>query len=426
MGILTIADFIWCLALPAVTLLVALTLHLRWISQRALLWFIVFKMAMCIGTNVWILASDAPSDTVGYYFDGLISASKLRDLVRGESTEYLSDSVFFWTDGIATSRLNSFSGLLLVVTGESFMAANLLMCIVGIVGQLLLFRYLVERFPEANRVYFYLVLFHPSLSLWSSSLLKDTVGIFALGCAFLNMNRILHRFSLGPLFWVFASVYLAYLYRPYILLSIMVMGLFMFWDLRIDRPTSRQTDNSLGKWAYVNFALLLSVAGIAYILRYHAEELVNLQRESDEAYSRIDAGSTFTNVAVSYSLSSIVLLPVGLVNALLRPFPWEIAKLNHLAAAIENIVIVSFVLRGWFVFMWRVPAGLRRHCRSIMFGGMLVTAITASAIGLFASNLGTISRYRIPVIPTLLAGPCVVLAMHQSLQRRRWGALPRP
>lgn len=424
MGILTGLDLVWCCVIPLATMIGAILLNLRWISRWALLLFVIFKMAMCIGSCLWILASDAPSDTVGYYLDGLISASKLRALFVGEASDYLSDSVFFWTEGIATGRLNSFSGLLLVMTGESFMAVNLLMCLVGIAGQLLLFRYLVERFPEANRSYFYLILFHPSLALWSCSLLKDTIGIFALGGAFLNINRCLRRFSIGSLCWVLVCVYLAYLYRPYILLIIFVLGLFMFWDVRIDLGSYRKGPNSLTKWVYINFALLLSVAGIAYFFRYQAEELAYMQRESDVAYARIDAGSTFTNVSLSYSLSSVVLLPVGIVNTLLRPFPWEITKANHLAATVENIVMLFFVLRGWFLFLRRVPEGVRRYCRSIMFGGLLVTCITASAIGLFTSNLGTISRYRIPVIPTLLAGPCVVLAMHSALRRRELPGIP--
>lgn len=394
------------------------TVHFSWISRRALLIFLIIKFCISVGTNVWAILSEQEYDAAAYYTFGMRHAEMLNELLRGVSTDYLNNTPFFWIEGISTDRLNSLSGLLLTLTGGSFLGATLLMCQVGAAGQLLIFRYLRQRFPEANHIYFYLVLFHPSLMLWTSSLLKDTLGILALGLVIYHVNEYLTRASVWRLAWIGFGCYLAFLFRTYIFVIIVGFGLFAYWDRKLEHGPAGG-GGPLFKLFYVCTSIFGIIGVLVYTLQNFGKELVEAQRQSDLLYSSIEAGTTFRNVELSFSLGGLLALPIGVVNAVLRPFPWEVTKLNQLAAAFENVVMVVLVLRGWFIFHFRLPPAAKRYARTIMYGGLVLTLVCAAGVGLYSSNLGTISRYRIPIIPMLLAGPCVALALHSSASR--WG-----
>jgi hypothetical protein len=411
LNILSYIDVYWAVAIILLTTVFALMVRFKDIPRNLLVIFILYKFLLCITFNLWALQTSQEFDAISYYIEGKVYAQYFSELFLKGSLDYFQITPFYWIDGISTDRLNSLSGLLITLTQGSFIGSSLLLCLLGSIGQLLIFCYLRKRFPEANYRYFYLILFHPSSALWSSLLLKDTIGIFALGLCVFHMNELLGRVRLINLLGVLAGAYLAYLFRPFILLMVLIFLMFVFWDRKLDNPARQRHDVGFLKFFYISATVVISISAIVYAAQNFGRDLVDAQQESDLLYRQTDGASNFTNAKLSFSLSGLLAFPIGIFNCLLRPYPWEIGKLNQLLAAFENVIILGVVGIGWRTYLFRSSPQTQLYARSIMYGGLLITLVCGAGIGLFSSNIGSISRYRIPVMPLFLAGPCVVMAL---------------
>ncbi len=392
-------------------------MRLKWIQSGHLTIFLLVKLIMGLSFTTSAVVSGVESDACGYFNAGLQHATMLRDLVRGGSLDYLRSTPFWWVDGISTDRLGSLTGLFLVLTGGSFLGATAMACAFGATGQLLLYRFFRERFPEVRALYFLPVLFHPSLMLWSGMLLKDTFGIFAMGWAVYSLHRLLGLRQYSALVPLGLSIYVIFLFRSFIFLPLVAFVLFMIWD-RVILPYSRRAWNGgLIGALYLIAASMTCLLALWTLVNRFGGNMIEERSEGAAIFSRIEAGSSFQNVELSFGPSGILALGMGVINSLFRPFPWDVFKLIQAAAAVENILVISFVWSGFHCFWKRISAQQRLQFSGIYWGMLVVALIIAAGVGLFASNSGTISRYRIPMIPFLVAVPGVALGMADSFAR---------
>jgi hypothetical protein len=402
-------DFFWVIGFIVAVFAFCLTARFSWIKPNVLLTFLLFKFTLCVGMSTWSLTKDLDFDSGGYYQRGQTQSILFKELVKGESMDYLEGTPFFGYEGHSTSRFDSLTGMLLALSGDSFMAAALTLCCLGATGQLLIFKYLRLRFPTISAGYFLLILFHPSSALWSGMLLKDSLGMLALGLLAYNADLLLISFRLRNFIGLALGLGLAVNFRSYIVVMFLVFLLFVFWDRKVGPVAARTARSGLAAVFYIYTAVMISVAFLFYYVRNYGADMVELQNSSNQVYGDIGGGSTFTNVAVSLSFEGVLAMPMGIINALLRPFIWEVNKFNQLLAAIENLIVVGLVLRGWFVYLQRLPRHEQKVVRSTIWGTTVMALVCAMGVGLFASNSGTISRYRTPLIPFFMAGPCVAL-----------------
>jgi hypothetical protein len=394
-----------------------------WISPQVMTAFLAYKLIICVGYNVTSPFGTGSNDNIGYFFEGKDYARMLGDLFRGAGTEYLKSTPFFGLDGTNTERFTSLAGFLLVITGESFIGCNMVMGLVGGVGQLLVFRYLRGRFQSANHRWFYLILFHPTLTFWSASMVKDSIGVFAVGIAIFYIDDFMLRFRFSSLAAAVFGFYAASLFRPYVLLFMGIYLLSSFWDRRLDNSGRMGGVVTVPMFAYLCTAGVVALAALVYSVRSFGSDFAEAQRISDEGYSLEGAGSTFKNAELVVSAGGLAALPIGLINSFFRPFPWEVRSVTQLLAAIENVIILILFWRAWRKYFFEMPPAMRYEVRSLLFSGALTSVICGSGIGLFCSNAGTISRYRVSVMPIFLAGPCLVMAL--SSPRRRFPTVPR-
>jgi hypothetical protein len=418
--ILSVLDVPWVIVFVIIAIAVGQKSHRTWISRSTLTAFLLFKIVLCVTFSTWAVTSDQDFDAAGYYVNGQQYADKFEELVKGESREYLRDTPFFGRDSISTDRMNSLTGLLMALSGRSFMACSLALCSLGAIGQLLIYKYLASRFPHANRIYLWPLLFVPSLSLWSGMLLKDTLGMFSLGLLIYYLDLFLHRKTPSSLLLLLLGVYVALEFRSFILVMISAFSLFMFWDRLIAPRMKRGAEGGFWGVIYVAVAVITSVAVLAYYADNYGEQLIEQQNATDASYSGIEGGSTFANAHLSMSAGGLFALPIGIANTLLRPYIWEVSKANQLVAALENLVILYYVFSGWRHYLFKIGSADRQSIRSIMYGSLMATLVCAAGVGLYASNLGTISRYRTPVLPIFLMGPCVAFGLAQKRRPQTW------
>ena len=88
-------------------------------------------------------------------------------------------------------------------------------------------------------------------------------------------------------------------------------------------------------------------------------------------------------------------LSMGLINAIIRPLPWEAYSIALLPNVIENCLIILFI----FIC---VLYGKRKNFESIGYFFLMYALALLTIIGMVTPIMGSLVRYKIPAIPFLL------------------------
>ena len=110
--------------------------------------------------------------------------------------------------------------------------------------------------------------------------------------------------------------------------------------------------------------------------------------------------------------------PAAINVALFRPWLWEVKNPVMLLEAMESLFILMFSIYTLFIFIRNIPIGLSviSDNPSIMF--MIVFAIIfAFSVGFTSYNFGSLSRYRIPLLP-FYVGAILILRAEISARTR--------
>ncbi len=321
-------------------------------------------------------------------------------------------------------RVSAFFDLL---TFSSYSATALLFALFSFVGSWALFLTFYKEFPALHRWIAAATLFIPSVFFWGSGILKDTLTLGALGLLTFAIHRLLIQKKItGPLLLVLGlSVYFIYHVKPYILLCYLPAALFWvyskyFFAIRslvlkailiplfaltslasIYAGLSRLSEGS-GKYSLQNLARTARIT--AYDIRY---------------YSGRDAGSGYSLGELDGSFASMLkLAPSGVNVSLFRPYLWEVRNPLMLLSALES----SFFLLFTFYLFWRAPLRFFKAFSSPHVVFCFVFSITfAFGVGVSTYNFGTLTRYKIPLLPFYLLG--LALIYHLSNKARNRPAL---
>lgn len=131
------------------------------------------------------------------------------------------------------------------------------------------------------------------------------------------------------------------------------------------------------------------------------EELI-LLNEKDEMTVLLDYGKTGSTIDIpklDSSFSSVVKAsPAALMNALFRPFPWEVRSPFMALSGLENLIIAFlFVL---IILFFRKEALNQPIFYIAFFFALIILLLT----GLVTPVVGAIVRYKVPALPFLVCG----------------------
>jgi hypothetical protein len=90
--------------------------------------------------------------------------------------------------------------------------------------------------------------------------------------------------------------------------------------------------------------------------------------------------------------------PLAIFTALFRPLPWEIGSPTMIVSAIENTILILFVLYSL------IRIGPFRFFRITFNDSFLVYCLIFSlffafGVGIAGTNFGALVRYKIPLMP---------------------------
>jgi hypothetical protein len=126
-------------------------------------------------------------------------------------------------------------------------------------------------------------------------------------------------------------------------------------------------------------------------------------------------GSTIEPIAVGGGpLRLLLTAPIGVATTLFRPMVFEIRNPLMIASALEVLVFTTAAVRIGVRGFRRALMAIRRSWLNVFC--VVFVVLFAFAVGVSTVNLGTLSRYRVPMLPFYAMA---LAALGDAAQRKR-------
>lgn len=353
----------------------------------------------------WQMTSwlDTPTgDQLSFFSHG----QTLLDAIQADPEYYLpqlgrllaSPSSTYVMDGLATVLL----GVVVYPT-----AAIVVVSFFAYFGQLALYRALRDRLPaELGGHAAAACLMVPSADFWTSGLVKEALAVGGLGLIVHGAASIRGRSRrvVGTVQLLCGALVVAQT-KAYVLFPLSAaIGIWWFWD----RQSTEARSAILARpWriAFFGLAVAAVVYGLSSMFPRFSPEQFAMEASIQRGHAT-DAGGgsafTLSRAPAGAGLAGeIALAPLGLFNAIFRPFLFEARNALMVPAAIESTVLIALTLRG-LLGPGPVVMGRRTVDSPILLACVVFVLMFATAVGLTTTNFGTMSRYRVPMLPFLV------------------------
>jgi hypothetical protein len=322
---------------------------------------------------------------------------------RGDYFQY-SRQIYFFSDkpSFFIVRLAAFFDLL---TMSSYAATACLFSVIGFAGGWALFLTFYRRYPELKGWVAFATLFIPSVIFWGSGLLKDTITLACLGFIVFTVDKVFiqKRYAVSYILLLIASVYAVFIVRKFMLQAFIPAAFLWIYYSRLI------SIKSLAARLVVFPMVLVLIVTLGYYsfvkigegdVRYDVSRLAETARTTayDIAfYSGRGAGSFYSLGELDGTLGGMMRLAPAAINvSLYRPYLWEVRNPLMAISALESFVFL--VLTVYIILLRREQFLLALRNEDVVF--MLTFALVfAFATGISSYNFGTLSRYKIALLP---------------------------
>jgi hypothetical protein len=232
----------------------------------------------------------------------------------------------------------------------------------------------------------------PSVVFWSSGILKESLLLFAMGlfCYFIYKLATTQKWT-----------YLLYLALPFCLLVLLKFYVFVaFFPAIIGWYYSETTRLKWISYPIVFISLVLFAILLGYV--YPTFDFINILIRKQHDFIRMSIEMK-VNSAIKMDFldenifSVLKAIPMGIVNSLTRPWPFEIKNLLFVPAAFENVTLVILIA---FAFLKR--STMKNTSFNFITFCFIFTFLLYAIIGISTPILGALVRYKIPAMPFLV------------------------
>jgi 4-amino-4-deoxy-L-arabinose transferase-like glycosyltransferase len=252
-----------------------------------------------------------------------------------------------------------------------------------------------------------LVMWFPSLVLWSALNIRDAWIILLIALLCRQALILQSRFRIGTLLLLVGGLVAVVQFRAYLLFAIGAPILVSFVAQR-----SRNLPRNLILGSIVAAALIYAdqAAGEARKGRFvDFEEIHNIRY-----WNTVGASSQFEQADISTPGKALAYLPRGLALFLLAPFPWMLGSVRQILAVPETLYfywLIPWMIRG-------IRGLLREHLRTSLLA-VLITAGLTLGYALGEGNAGTAYRHRAQLLTFFL----IFAASGLDARRRSYAAV---
>lgn len=317
-------------------------------------------------------------------------------------------------EGSTTGTMSGLAGLVFFLTGPSLYAGCLLASLSGFVGHAALYRAtrpaLTEEEQRAALPAFFFV---PTALFWSGGIVKEAfvvgfLGLFIEGVAAAFRRKSPIALALAVLGGVGTSLVKPYAMFP----TVLAIGAWVY--------ASRGAGSRLS-WPAKLGAFVVAVGGLVAMSRIFPE--YGVDRLGESIAHQQWAGTTVVGGGSQIEMgdaqgrglgAQLRFVPLAMINSFGRPFFFDIRNFSTLFASIEMtailVLLVGLVRRAG----WRRLSTAVQESAPLLFAFVFVVAFGV-AVGLTTTNLGTLSRYRMPMMPIYVAA---LLVLRQRFRQR--------
>ncbi|MGG9970605.1 hypothetical protein ACQ33O_02325 [Ferruginibacter sp. SUN002] len=371
-------------------------------------------------------------DTTAYYNDGrLLNSIFLHDPVIGLKMFFTGGDPDTWSESLRpiienfrfaipanTWLVCKFAAFLEFFCFRSMLVTTMLFANISFFCLWRFYKKINEIFPQIKKYSPWAIFYVPSLVLWGSGILKDTICISALSLLFVSIHQILFKKE-KVLKWLIIGLYSGYLLaviKSYILLSF--GGSIMIWVLFSLVEKNKNVFAQLFAKALISigilaiFAIGISQVG-ADIIKTEVEDVL-IESTMTGKYLKWVAekndGSAYDIGNVDATISSFVsTMPAALNVTFFRPYLWESRKPIMLFSALESTAV--FILFLYVLFKARIYRFFSMVIRNSFITFCFVyCVIFGTFVGISSFNFGTLVRYKIPCFPFFLLMLFLILA----------------
>ncbi len=320
--------------------------------------------------------------------------------------------------GSSTTSITGMTCLVMLVSGGSEYGTAIAFSLLAFSGQFGIYVAFRRHFPlHYRRRLLVAILLVPSAVFWTSGVVKEAVAIAGMGWIIWGLHCwIVRKKRLPSLFWVGTGGVLVAISKSYVLFPLTVAaGVWWFWRHSMSTSGSVAIASKpfylLGGCAVAVFGMIgLGELFPQYSFGQLAEETANLQYQGQ----RVGGGSNYVmgDPTQTSLLGQLGFAPVAIVTSLFRPFIFE----AHNVVAVINGLETTAIAVLWVRILWlRGVRGTWRVLRSspVLMFCVVFILLFSLGVGLGTTNLGTLSRYRVPMMP-LYALTLLMLLPKQS------------
>lgn len=286
---------------------------------------------------------------------------------------------------------------------------------------------LFELYPNNKQAIVLAFFAAPSLIVWGSGILKDTICFSCLCVVHYYLFRIFiqNKFKFIYILYIFLTGYIILNVKIYILLAYAPCFSFM-----VTQQYKAYIQNRILRAMIAPFIIILSLV-VSYVLvtqlgaqkeRYSSEKLLEtakIQREYVHAISIQSDGSTYDlgdidNGLIDYAIK----IPAAINVTLFRPYLWESRNPIMLLSAIESSILLYLTFRLFQKRNLKNTLDLLSKDVNLQFF-LLFGLIFSFFVGVTTYNFGSLVRYKIQGYPFYIAAILLLYYLQPDIDKKK-------
>lgn len=295
------------------------------------------------------------------------------------------------------------TALINLISFNSFLTSTILYAALSFLGVWNMYFVFCKLYPHLKKKLLLGFFFIPSVVLWGSGILKDTITLASVAWlmyAFINIVLLKRKKTKSYILIIIATISIALL-KPYIL-YILYPSLFIWVQSNLKSLIPNVFFRKL-LTPVIAVTLVLSSYFLSQKLSQNAGNY-NLDKIENtlEGFQSWHTTVSEAKKGSGYSLGDADFTPFGIVKKIpaaitvtfFRPYLWEVRNASLLLGAIEGFILTLAVM--WLILKYKFALfRLIFRNKDILF--LLIFSLAFGvAVGLSSYNFGALSRYKIP------------------------------
>ena len=296
-----------------------------------------------------------------------------------------------YNDSHTIIRINA---LIRIFSFGYFNVHTVFMCFISFTGLVALYKFFAVYLADKKRELFVAVFLLPSILFWGSGVLKESILLFGMGMLLYHLDSLAReKFSFFRLFWLLFSMMLLIYTKYYIFIILIPLLISFLW--------CKFTNERYCLIKYIVVIALYIFAGLHIQWVFPAYNLLEIisQKQNDfiGLAKEMHSGSLLTQQLLHPELIPVLKeIPVAFYNTLFRPYIFEPNSLLMLFSAIENLILILFMILCLVFPLRKIP-----H-KPVLYLCLFFFVGTFTLTGLISPVMGAIVRYKVPAMPFMV------------------------